>query len=86
LPTPAKRESDWGITKAVIQNEIKPKIKSIAIAKGIHLIDLGFSFNGLTDVMQSDGVHPNMKRDYCDCRIYPFNPHHAVAQNYGYKL
>ena len=59
-PIPAFKPS-WGISDAVITNEIIPIQKEVAQQYGLQVIDLHTLFANDGDKMQDDGIHPDGK-------------------------
>jgi lysophospholipase L1-like esterase len=51
-------ENKWGITEAVVKNEILPAINKIARKAKVEIIDLNTPFIGQA-ALTYDGVHPN---------------------------
>ena len=59
-PIPAI-SSGWGISDAVIKNEIIPIQQEVAQQYGLQVIDLHTLFANDSDKMQADGIHPDAK-------------------------
>ena len=59
-PIPAYKEP-WGITNAVLNNEVIPAIRRVAEKNGLTVIDLNSEFKPDDQLMQRDGIHPTDK-------------------------
>lgn len=50
----------WGITNAIVKNEVNPLVQKVAKQNNLSLIDLYTPFYGKNN-LSSDGIHPNIE-------------------------
>lgn len=56
---PWANNGSWGILDSMLVHEVNPRIRQVALEKGLGLIDLHAAFAPHPEWMQEDSVHPN---------------------------